>query len=873
MKKNLLSFLTMVFLALGFAKAQNPSNDCKLKSDFASKPDNCTVSYTDKSSVAAGGTITNWFWSFGDGTSDTTKNPVHVYKKSGHYEVCLTVVGTNASGKKCKDISCSKVEVKNCGSNNDSTKCRLKAEFKSKVDSCTVTFADASKGDNGTIITGWNWSFGDGTTSTTQNPSHVYAHNGHYNVCLTVVGKNAAGIECKDIQCHSVIVKGCGNVIDSLSCKLAAIFKSKTDSCTVAFTDASVAGLGTTITKWYWSFGDGSVDSVQKNPIHTYAYDGHYSVCLTIVGKNALSGKECKDKECHFVDIKGCAKDTTICKLNAKFDAKTDSCTVVFTNSSTAAAGNTITKWYWSFGDGTIDSVQKNPTHVYAHDGQYNVCLTIVGKNSVTGKECKDKECHTVNVKGCAPDSSKCRLNSKFDAKVDSCTVTFADKSTTQNGGKITAWYWSFGDGTVDSVQNPTHVYKKSGHYSVCLTIEGVSATGQKCKDKECRSVMVKGCGNVIDSVKCKLAAMFKTKTDSCTVTFTDASSTGLGTTITKWYWNFGDGTVDSVQNPKPHVYKHDGNYTVCLTVVGKNPVSGKECKDKECRNIYIKGCAPDSSKCRLNPKFEYKIDSCTVSFSDKSTTGPGTTITNWYWSFGDGSVDSVQNPKHVYAHDGHYNVCLVIVGKNAITGKICKERECRFISVKGCAIDSSKCKIEAKFDYTKDSTKITFNDQSVTNTGTVIKKWYWSFGDGSVDSVENPVHVYAKPGKYKVCLVVVGVSLSGKECKDMTCRTIGAGQKEGLVEEGIAGISLLQLFPNPATDIVTIQFKVDVPGQVNISVSDIQGRVLSVVQDAYMTTGYHNVAWNVDVNAGLYFVTIKTGAGIEQKQLLIQQH
>lgn len=778
MKKNVISFFMMMFFAVGFTHAQNPLNDCKLKAEFASKPDNCTVNFSDKSSAGTGSTITNWLWSFGDGTTDSTKNPKHVYKFSGHYEVCLTVIGVNKAGKKCKDISCEKVEVKDCGSNNDTTKCRLKSDFASKVDSCTVTFADKSKGENGTTITSWNWTFGDGSTATTQNPSHAYAHNGHYTVCLTVVGKNAAGKECKDTECHSVMVKGCGNVIDSLSCKLSAMFKTKTDSCTVTFADASAAGLGTTITKWYWTFGDGAVDSVQKNPVHKYAHDGHYAVCLTITGKNTVSGKECKDKECRFVDVKGCAVD-----------------------------------------------------------------------------------------------SSKCRLKSKFEAKIDSCTVTFTDKSTAENGSKITGWHWSFGDGSVDSVQNPKHVYKKSGHYSVCLTIVGVNAAGGKCFDKECHSVMVKGCGNIIDSVKCKLGANFKSKTDSCTVTFTDASSAGLGTNITKWYWSFGDGSVDSVQNPK-HTYKHDGMYTVCLSIVGKNSVSGKECKDKECRNIFIKGCAPDSSKCSLHPKFDFKVDSCSVTFADKSTAGPGTSITKWYWSFGDGSVDSVQNPKHVYAHDGHYNVCLIVVGKNALTGKLCKERECRFIDVKGCAVDSSKCRIEAKFDYKKDSVKVTFDDKSAANTGTVIKKWYWSFGDGAVDSVENPVHVYAKPGKYKVCLVVVGVSLSGKECKDMTCNTVSIGHhKEGVVEEeGASSISMLQLFPNPATDMVTIQFKVDMPGQVNITVSDIQGRILSVVQDEYMTAGYHNVGWNVGVKAGLYIVTIKTSAGVEQKQLLVQQ-
>lgn len=687
MKKNLFSFLTLMLCAVGLINAQNPSNDCKLKADFAFKPDNCSVAYADKSNAGNGSTVTKWFWSFGDGTTDTTKNPTHVYKHSGRYVVSLSVVAATKAGK-----------------------------------------------------------------------------------------------QCKDIETHAVDVKGCG--IDSTSCKLAALFKTKTDSCSVAFTDASSAGAGTTIIKRYWSFGDGSVDSTNTNPTHAYAFSGHYNVCLTIVGKNLL-GKICTDKECHAVDIKGCGTDTTQCRLNAKFDSKTDSCTVAFSDKSSTTPGTNIIKHYWSFGDGAVDSTNSNPSHSYAHNGIYNVCLTIVGKNATTGKECKDKECHMIAVKGCAI---------------------------------------------------------------------------------------------VIDSAKCRLSAQFKSKTDSCSVTFTDASSAGTGTTITKHYWNFGDGTVDSTNLNPTHAYAFSGHYQVCLTVVGTN-LLGKECRDKECRLIDIKGCGVDTTQCRLNAKFDSKTDSCTVTFADKTTTGPGTTVTKWYWSFGDGKVDSTnQNPTHVYSHSGHYNVCLTIVGKNATSGKVCKDRECHEVFVKGCGIDSTLCRLNVKFDYKKDSTKVTFDDQSAASGGTTIKKWYWSFGDGSVDSVENPVHVYAKPGKYRVCLVVVGVNALGKECKDMECDFVSIGHHRdeavtGIANETAKNITGLQLFPNPATDVVNLNFKVDVAGQVNISVTDIQGRVIAVVQDGYLATGYHTVNWNVAVNPGLYFVTIKTNAGMEQKQLLIQQH
>src|SRR3954471_15263372 len=115
MKKFFLPFLTLLFFAFNFANAQNNSNDCRLKAEFTFKSDSCTVAYTDKSTTSSTSKITKWYWSLGDGSVDSTKNPKHTYKRSGRYEVCLSVVAVNAAGKKCVDKACHTIEVKGCG--------------------------------------------------------------------------------------------------------------------------------------------------------------------------------------------------------------------------------------------------------------------------------------------------------------------------------------------------------------------------------------------------------------------------------------------------------------------------------------------------------------------------------------------------------------------------------------------------------------------------------------------------------------------------------------------------------------------------------------------------------------------------------------
>jgi PKD repeat protein len=133
-----------------------------------------TVTFTDTST----GTPTKWKWNFGDGTSSTQQNPKHKYSKAGNYAVVLTV--TNAKGS-------------NTVTETDYIKVIAKpvSNFTSIVTSgkapLNVKFTDTSTGTPAT----WKWDFGDGASSTIQNPKHKYSKAGSYTVTLTAT--NAAG--------------------------------------------------------------------------------------------------------------------------------------------------------------------------------------------------------------------------------------------------------------------------------------------------------------------------------------------------------------------------------------------------------------------------------------------------------------------------------------------------------------------------------------------------------------------------------------------------------------------------------------------------------------------------------------------------------
>ncbi|AKB82584.1 cell surface protein [Methanosarcina barkeri 3] len=292
----------------------------------------------------------------------------------------------------------------------------------------------------------WKWSFGDGTTSTKQNPTHKYSKAGVYTVKLTVT--NAAG--------SNTVTKT--NYI-TVAAKPAAAFSASPTSgktpLTVKFTDTSA---GTPI-KWKWDFGDGTT-STKQNPTHKYSKAGKYTVTLTVTN---AAGSNTVTKSNYI---------TVTAKPVAAFSASPTSgkapLDVKFTDKSTGST----TKWKWDFGDGTI-STKQNPTHKYSKAGKYTVALTVTnsaGINTVT-----KSNYITVTRTSQAPvaDFWGWPLSGKAPLK-----VTFTETSK----GSPTSWKWDFGDGKSSIEKSPVHTYSAAGTYTVKLTATNAAGSSTKTK-------------------------------------------------------------------------------------------------------------------------------------------------------------------------------------------------------------------------------------------------------------------------------------------------------------------------------------------------------------------------------------------------------
>ncbi|AKB50411.1 Chitin binding protein [Methanosarcina barkeri str. Wiesmoor] len=402
------------------------SGDAPLKVQFTDK--STPFPYTDKNT----GISTSWKWRFGDSTYSTVQYPAHTYSKAGNYTVSLTV--KNAVGSDTKTIK------------NYIVANKLKAPVAafsafptSGKAPLNVAFIDKSTGSPAS----WKWSFGDGSSSFAQNPTHKYSKAGIYTVNLTV--KNAKG---KNTVTKTQYIKVITKPVAAFS---ASLTLGKVP-LTVKFTDTST-GIPT---KWQWSFGDGSKSFVQ-NPKHKYSKAGKYTVSLTVKndkGSNTVTKTE-------YIKV--------ITKPIASFSASPTSgkapLNVAFTDTSTG----TPAKWKWTFGDGA-KSFAQNPKHKYSKAGRYTVSLTVKndkGSNTITKTEYIKVITKPVASFSASPTSGKAPLN-----------VAFTDTST----GTPAKWKWTFGDGAKSFVQNPKHKYSKAGNYTISLTVKNAKGSDTKTR-------------------------------------------------------------------------------------------------------------------------------------------------------------------------------------------------------------------------------------------------------------------------------------------------------------------------------------------------------------------------------------------------------
>jgi gliding motility-associated-like protein len=219
------------------------------------------VQFTDLSTISSG-SITSYSWNFGDGSPvSSNQNPSHIYSASGTYNVTLIVTSDNG----CVDSVTHLVTIYPTPV----------ADFSSIGNAgcgpLPVSFFDSSFVQGGTIVS-WSWDFGDGGTSSVQNPVHVYQHSGNYTVSLTVTSSNGC------TSSYSI------NNLVSVYPGPYADFEPEPPVASILHPVINFNNLSSGAVSYTWHFGDGGMSNLFE-PSHTYSDTGWYNVTLLVVNQ------------------------------------------------------------------------------------------------------------------------------------------------------------------------------------------------------------------------------------------------------------------------------------------------------------------------------------------------------------------------------------------------------------------------------------------------------------------------------------------------------------------------------------------------------------------------------------------------------------
>jgi PKD repeat protein len=419
-----------------------------------------TVQFTDQSNVPG---ASSWYWEFGDGQTSAARNPSHTYTGAGTYSVRLTVTGTPGTLSAQKDgfilVTPGSVEFSAVPTAGPAP---LAVQF---TDHSTVSGVSA-----------WLWEFGDGGTSTLQNPSHTYTLEGSFAVRLTVT--NGQGQPTAEKQ--------------------GLIHVGNLPSVAFLAEAAPLNAADTQIVDRLRSFGllvDVYDDDRANRPAASEIAAGHN---LVIASSTVLSANVAGDFRHESVPFifweSSLARNDREALGDGAYAAGSQTQVNVLNNTHPIMEG--VPTGIVTLGDGpemfsyctqgTATGVTVLATST--SNSSYRTILVaepgaaLLDGGTAAGKRIMlhlyDTTWEKANATGQriftnAVAYALGKPTADFTASATSgrapMTISFSDQST----GAVTSWAWDFGDGSTSSQRNPAHTYQAAGAHSVTLTVGG----------------------------------------------------------------------------------------------------------------------------------------------------------------------------------------------------------------------------------------------------------------------------------------------------------------------------------------------------------------------------------------------------------------
>ncbi len=311
---------------------------------------------------------TTYAWFLGDEAVANTLTFDYTFSDAGNYAICLTITQPNG----CTNTQCHNINFEGDPNGGECNANFMMEPLEGTPYGVIFTAAPQPEG------TTFSWVLGDEEVANTPTFNYTFAGAGNYAICLTITQPNG----CTNTQCHNINFEGDPNGGD---CNANFGKQIMPDTPLTAQFNPTAQPEGTTYT---WDFGDGTT-SDQINPIHTFATNGMYQVCLTITNADA----SCTDTRCKEVYLGNMPPPPPTDGCHAFYHAYHPEGNLLEWHFDNASWGEDIINWEWDFGDGTTAQGQ-NQTHTYEANGNYLVCLSITNDSAT----CTNTYCHTIHI-------------------------------------------------------------------------------------------------------------------------------------------------------------------------------------------------------------------------------------------------------------------------------------------------------------------------------------------------------------------------------------------------------------------------------------------------------------------------------------------
>lgn len=395
-------------------------------------------------------------------------------------------------------------------------------------DSCLGELVQFNNESVGSIVS-YDWDFGNGITSTLENPALQFAEDGTFDVTLTTT--NTDGCITSEVKAITVRPLPIVDFESELACENLA----------TQLTDLTTIELDN-LAEWEWNFGDGSAASTTQNPIHTFETSGDYSVQLQVT---STSG--CIDSLTKVVSVLPAPvasfETNKIC-LGVPIN---------FTDQSESVEGESITSWAWNLG-GEFSSVQ-NPEVIFDDALDYDVSLTVTSENLCTS-----------TVSEILSITPVAEVEFVVDNNCEN-EVTLLTDATAITGDVITSYQWTLDEQVFSTNSIAQFPLNEAEEYEAALLVE---------TEKGCEYV-----GSQIFTINEAPSADF-----TLSVTFgtppllVDFSNDSEGA-ISYW-WDFQDGNTSNDLNPS-NEFLDLGEYVIEL--IATNEVG---CSDSVSQRISV---------------------------------------------------------------------------------------------------------------------------------------------------------------------------------------------------------------------------------------------------------------------------------------------